>query len=178
MLDAAAQAFASGAGFARTSMEDVAAAAGVSRLIVYRTFTSKEDLYRAVLERVATRLSEEFDAIAGQGDRGRGAAGALLHVAREDPDGFRLLWIHAAHEPAFASYAADWRVRAVDYASALLAPVIVDPRRRAWAAYVVVDHAYDAVLAWLELGDPDDDDACVELVANGLRALVTAWADG
>ena len=47
-------------GLAATSMDDVAAEAGVTRLIVYRNFESKEGLYRAVLERVATRLRDEF----------------------------------------------------------------------------------------------------------------------
>ena len=176
VLDAAAAAFA-GAGFAGTSMDDVAAAAGVTRLIVYRNFPSKEELYRAVLERVATRLSQEFGALPGPPERGRATARALLRVAREQPDGFRLLWVHAAHEPAFASYAADWRALAVDYAATLLAPALHDRRRLAWAAQVVVDHVYDAVLAWLELGDASDDEACVELVAAGLRAIIPAWAD-
>jgi AcrR family transcriptional regulator len=37
-------------GYAGTSMEDVAAAAGITKLIVYRHFSSKEELYDAVLE--------------------------------------------------------------------------------------------------------------------------------
>ena len=51
LLTAAATAFVSG-GFDGTSMEDVAEQAGVTRLIVYRIFATKEDLYRAVLESV------------------------------------------------------------------------------------------------------------------------------
>lgn len=176
VLDAAAHAFVVG-GFAHTSMDDVASVAGVSRLIVYRSFASKEDLYRAVLERVAARLGEEFERIPPQEDQGRGAAGALVRVAREDPEGFRLLWIHAAREPAFASYAAEWRATAVHYADALLEPAIADRHRRTWAAHVVVDHAYDAVLAWLEFGDAADDGACIQLIAASLEGLVTAWSD-
>src|SRR4051812_50069115 len=61
LLSAAATAFAH-AGFAGTSMEDVAATAGVTKLIVYRHFDSKDELYRAVLTQVATRLREEFEA--------------------------------------------------------------------------------------------------------------------
>src|SRR6476659_5303508 len=53
------------AGFDGTSMDDVARSAGVTRLIVYRIFTSKEELYRAVLEQVTTRLGEEFDTLVG-----------------------------------------------------------------------------------------------------------------
>jgi AcrR family transcriptional regulator len=175
VLDAAATAFAH-AGFADTSMDDVATTAGVTRLIVYRNFPSKAELYRAVLERVAGRLRDEFDVVTGMPDQGRAVARALLRVAREQPDGFRLLWVHAAHEPNFASYAAEWRELAVDYARTLLAPAITDPRRLAWAATTVVSHVYDAVLTWLALGEPADDEDFVELVAAGLRALIPAWA--
>src|SRR3954454_11733847 len=50
ILRGAAAAFAQ-SGFAATSMEDVAAACGVTKLIVYRHFDSKEELYRTILER-------------------------------------------------------------------------------------------------------------------------------
>src|SRR5262249_48099601 len=49
LLHAAARVFAR-AGFAHTSLEEIAAAAGVTRLIIYRHFDSKEVLYRAVLQ--------------------------------------------------------------------------------------------------------------------------------
>ena len=49
-----------GPGFAATSMEDVAEACGVTKLIVYRHFDSKEDLYRAILQRVFDRQAEEL----------------------------------------------------------------------------------------------------------------------
>ena len=59
LLRAAATAFAR-AGFAATSMDDVAAEAGVTKLIVYRNFDSKEDLYRSVLDGVSDRLRDEW----------------------------------------------------------------------------------------------------------------------
>ena len=65
ILRGAASAFAK-SGFAATSMEDVAAACGVTKLIVYRHFESKEDLYREVLQRVFDRQAEEFVALLAQ----------------------------------------------------------------------------------------------------------------
>src|SRR5436189_2824979 len=59
LLRAAATAFAR-EGFAATSMEDVGTEAGVTKLIVYRHFATKEELYRDVLSQVARRLHEEF----------------------------------------------------------------------------------------------------------------------
>ena len=47
-------------GFADTSMEDVAAACGVTKLIVYRHFGSKEELYREILQQVFDDLGQEL----------------------------------------------------------------------------------------------------------------------
>ena len=55
ILVAATRAFA-GAGYAATSLEDVATEAGISRDVLYRHFESKADLYRAVLQRAQDRL--------------------------------------------------------------------------------------------------------------------------
>ena len=84
ILDGAASAFAH-TGFAATSMDDVAAACGVTRLIVYRHFASKEDLYRAILQQVFERQAGELVAGIGRGPaRGLGAR-TLLTVARRAP---------------------------------------------------------------------------------------------
>ena len=68
----------------------------MSRLIVYRIFDSKHELYRAVLERSTGALAHEFvgvglDEISECGER----PGCMLPVARAHPDAFRLLWRHA-----------------------------------------------------------------------------------
>jgi AcrR family transcriptional regulator len=174
VLRAAATAFAR-AGFAGTSMDDVAAAAGVTKLIVYRHFDSKEELYRAVLEQVSTRLAEEFAEGWRDGPRSGVSAQAHLRVARENPDGFRLLWRHAAREPAFADYAAEFRDLAVEAARGLLAPVIPDRSLHRWAAETSVGMLVEAVLNWLDVGDPARDDEFVELATASLRASVDSW---
>src|SRR5436309_44651 len=93
ILQGAAAAFAR-SGFAATSMDDVAASCGVTKLIVYRHFDSKEELYRTILERVFRRMGEELDAgLRYRRGRGMGVR-TILTVAREDSDGFVLLWRH------------------------------------------------------------------------------------
>jgi AcrR family transcriptional regulator len=173
ILRGAARAFA-GTGYAGTSMEDIAAASGITKLIVYRHFDSKEDLYRSVLQRVFDRLAEEF--VIGY-SRGAGGVGArsLLTVAREDPDGFQLLWHHAAHEPQFADYARELRERSVDASRALLGGQVPADLHE-WAAHTLVDYLVEAVLNWLEYGDPTRDEEFVGLATAGARAGVRAWA--
>ncbi|HXM54091.1 MAG TPA: helix-turn-helix domain-containing protein, partial [Candidatus Dormibacteraeota bacterium] len=116
ILAAATRAFAR-AGFAATSLDDVAGEAGISRVILYRHFESKTDLYRAVLDRACARVAgavgyEEFRA---------DSLDALLGAASEDPDGFRLLFQHAAREPEFRAWVDEFRADSVRIAHRYLA---------------------------------------------------------
>src|ERR1700759_3317785 len=96
ILTAATEAFARN-GFAATSLDDIAAEAGVTRVILYRHFDSKTELYQEVLHRSSPRLDAHVPPPAG------GFADAsidgLLEAAAESPAGFRLLFQHARREP-------------------------------------------------------------------------------
>jgi AcrR family transcriptional regulator len=175
ILTAAAAAFLRG-GFGATSMEDVADHAGVTRLIVYRIFSSKHDLYREVLVSVTDCLRDEFIDGAAVDESRVAVASRVLRVAREHPDAFRLLWRHAAHEPSFAGEAEAFRGVVTAYAASLLHPVVHDRTFRAWAADSLVAHLYDGICIWLDDGDPARDDEFSRRMTAGLRALVTAWS--
>jgi len=157
-------------------MEDVAAACGVTKLIVYRHFETKEDLYRAILQRVFDRIGQELQAgLATQSTRGLGARTQLV-VAREDPDGYTLLWRHAAHEPQFADYAADVRSTSVEVVRQLLHFDSGDPVLDRWKAEVLFTWLVDATLAWLDTGSPGRDDDFLDHTTAGFRALFDVWA--
>jgi AcrR family transcriptional regulator len=175
ILHAAASAFARG-GYARTSMEDIAAECGITKLIVYRHFDSKEELYRAVLQRVFDRLAEEFLTAYSLGTTGVGAR-SLLTVAREDPAGFQLLWRHAAREPDFADYARELRDHAVDASRAVLAGR-VDPSLHEWAAQTLFGYLLEATLNWLDFGSPQRDAEFVAMTTEGARAAVARFGAG
>jgi AcrR family transcriptional regulator len=174
LLAGAAQAFASG-GFDGTSMDDIAAGAGVTKLIVYRHFESKEELYRAILEEVSGRLGDRVAVALGAGRRQRVFGPIFLAVAREDPDAFRLLWVHSAREPRFAEYAAGVHRASADLARSLLRGR-VDRTLLDWAAPMSVDFLVHAVLNWLDSGDPREDEHFLEVVSGSLAALISAWS--
>lgn len=157
-------------------MDDVAEAAGVTKLILYRYFDSKEELYRAALEQVSGRLFEEFADAWTRGERSGVSARTFLRIGREDPFGFRLLWRHSARETAFADYSSRLRERAVDGAQLLIAPVLKDPSLQRWAAETAVAFLVEAVLNWIEEGYPERDDEFVEMMSASLAAAVKAWA--
>ena len=179
ILTAASRAFARG-GYAATSMDDVAAEADVSKLILYRHYDSKRDLYEAVLAEVETRLAAIEPRPAGLAgvslDQAAGEAAAtmlaILGVAREVPDAYRLLYQHAAHEPLFAARAARVKETGVTRIASLLAPHVADATLLRWTARLVTATADEAVLAWLDLGDPDRDAEAAERLVRTMGAML------
>ena len=176
ILHGAAAAFAR-SGFAATSMEDVADACGVTKLIVYRHFDSKEELYRAILQRVFDRQAEEL--LRGLEHPSQDGLGArtLLTVAREDPAAFTLLWRHAPREAQFAAYAQELRDMSVRAVRDLMRVSSDDPSFDAWSAEVVIGWLVEAVLVWLEIGDPARDDHMVRWATEGLRRMRAGWVE-
>lgn len=177
ILRAAAFAFAR-EGFAATSVDEVAKSAGITKLIVYRHFESKADLYRAILDEVTVRLAEEWESATTEQHTRGAAVRTLLTVGRANPDGFRLLFVHAARETEFAPYAAEIRALQTGLAEELLAPLGMDDDLRRWATTVIVDHLVVAVLAWLDTGEPGRDEEWTDLVTRGLRAEIETWVGG
>src|SRR5215470_16133833 len=114
ILDGAAAAFAKG-GYAGTSMEQIASAAGVSKLLLYRDFAGKRELYQAVLERTVRRISDRVPT-----DGGISSLREMLAAARDDPNGFTLMFRHAAREPEFAGYAERWTADAAQQSEMIL----------------------------------------------------------
>lgn len=154
VLAAATQAFAR-KGFAATSLDDIAAEAGISRVILYRHFESKTDLYRAVLDRACERLV----ATVGEGRYTPASLDALVEAAAADPAGFRLLFRHAAREPEFRDEMDQFRAHMVAIAEWHLAETIPDGPWASWAAHLAPTVAVEAVIAWLDVGQPDRDQA-------------------
>jgi AcrR family transcriptional regulator len=166
ILDAATRAFAQ-AGFTNTGLDAIAAEAGVTPVILYRHFASKADLYRAVLEDCNARLREAV----GADDFTDASIPALIRFAAADPDAFRLLFRYAAREPAFRDVIDTQRSRSTEITHRHLAR-ITDDRWRAWAARLLPTLTTDAVIAWLDAGQPDPD-----LAAHRIRRVVDAVID-
>jgi AcrR family transcriptional regulator len=171
ILQGAATAFAT-KGFASTAMEEVAAASGITKEIVYRHSASKEELYRAVLEGARQGMKAELARVRQEAGSGAGIR-ALLAVGRAHPDALRLLLIHAAREPEFADYAHDIRSRWINWV--LQHRRHDDPLFHRWAAQVAVSHIWNAVLTWLNVGDPARDEEFARRCLAGVNALWEAW---
>jgi AcrR family transcriptional regulator len=157
ILEAATRAFARG-GFANTGLDAIAAEAGVTPVILYRHFASKADLYREVIESGHTRLRE---ATGGQ-DVDDASIPAFIRAAAADPDAFRLLYLYVAREPEFHDIIDTLVESSTDLTRRHLAG-IADDRWRSWAARLLPSLTIDAVIAWLDAGQPDPDQAAIRI---------------
>jgi len=175
ILGAATRAFAR-AGFTRTGLDVIAAEAGVTPVILYRHFASKADLYQAVLESAGARLREAV----GPDTFDDTSIPALLRAASADPAAFRLLFRYAPREPEFLDVIDGFRATATEIAHRNLAD-IGDERWRSWAAALLPALTTDAVIAWLDAGRPDPDQAAlriqhiVDAVIDAARAGVNSY---
>jgi AcrR family transcriptional regulator len=81
-------------GFEGTSIEEIAAQAGVSKPVVYEHFGGKEGLYAVVVDREVERFLAMATAILGGAntrEKFEAAAVALLRYIEDNADGFRIL---------------------------------------------------------------------------------------
>jgi AcrR family transcriptional regulator len=163
ILGAATRAFARG-GFANTGLDAIAAEAGVTPVILYRHFASKADLYREVIESGHQRLRDRT----GGHDFDDASIPALIRAAAADPEAFRLLYRHAAREPEFREMIDTLIESSTEITRRHLAD-IADDRWRSWAARLLPSMTIDAVIAWLDAGEPDPDEA-----ATRIRRVVDA----
>lgn len=162
ILTAATRAFARN-GYADTGLDDVATEAGVTRVLLYRHFDSKADLYRALLDRACTRLAERL----GTDDFEDDAIPGLLEAAASDPDAFRLLFRFAAREREFRELTDGLSAAAVDIASRNLAKQLPPGPWLDWASRLIPATTVEAVIAWLDAGQPDP-----ELAGQRIRAAI------
>jgi AcrR family transcriptional regulator len=162
ILAAATRAFAQ-SGFAATSLDEVATEARISKVLLYRHFVSKADLYLAVLDRACARLV----AAVGGGDYMSQSVDALIGAAALDPDGFRLLFQHAAREPEFRQQIDAFREQMATVAYQQLAEQIPNPSWARWAAQLTPMVVVEAITAWLDAGQPDREEA-----ADRIRQII------
>jgi AcrR family transcriptional regulator len=170
---AATAAFAA-SGYASTNLDEVAAATGVTKVILYRHFDSKADLYQAVLDRMCARLEAHVDEpVRGFTDD---SVDGLLAVAGESPDGFRLLFQHALREVGFKERIEKFRADIAEAAYLQIRQVVPDSRLACWAAQLAPAVAIEATIAWLDAGQPDPEHAAARIRSVVLGVVEAAVA--
>jgi AcrR family transcriptional regulator len=172
ILAAATTAFARH-GFAATGLDDIASESGITRVILYRHFDSKADLYQAALDHFCAVLSDHVaEPTGGFTDA---SIDGLVKAAAAEPDGFRLLFVHASREPEFKAQAEQFRSDITDIAYRQISQVVTEQAWARWAALLAPAAAIEAIIAWLEAGQPDPDQAS-DRVRHVIAGVITAAA--
>ncbi|WP_372446322.1 TetR/AcrR family transcriptional regulator [Kribbella aluminosa] len=146
--------------------------AGVSRVLIYRHFDSKTELYKAVLDEVSDQLRE---ATGHPNHLTESSLQALIAVAQDNPDGFKLFFRQSAQEPDFRRHADELRAAMTATAEPYLREVIHDENRLQWAAQLIPTVAVEAVIAWLDAGKPSPPTAA-DTITSIVGGTVTAIA--
>ena len=157
-------------GFARTSMEELARRAGVTKPVIYELFESKEGLFRACVdranERMAASIVEAFRSETEPEARLRAGGLAFLRFARDN----RVAWDLMAMQGRFADQAQAVRRDQAQLIRTLMteiAPPGTDPQELEAVAYAV-NSAYEGAAHWMW----EHPDAAVERVADWIVALL------
>jgi AcrR family transcriptional regulator len=157
-------------GFARTSMEELARRAGVTKPVVYELFGSKDGLFRVcvdrAIERMAGSIVEAFRSETEPEARLRAGGLAFLRFARDN----RVAWDLMARQGRFADQAQTVRRDQAQLIRTLMeeiAPPGTDPLELEAVAYAV-NSAYEGAAHWMweHPGTP------VERVADWIVALL------
>jgi AcrR family transcriptional regulator len=146
-------------GYAGTKLDDVAAAAGVTKPIVYRHFGSKKGLYLALLRRHEEDLPRFSAGIDGPGAGGdpedalRAILSVWLDYVRENIDNWSLLFRDGSGDAEIREHREQVSLRA----RAVMAALITD-----WARTPI---------------PPEQVEPTAELLTSGLAGMALWWAD-
>jgi AcrR family transcriptional regulator len=157
-------------GFARTSMEELARRAGVTKPVIYDLFESKDGLFGACIDRAIGRMADSIvQAFRSETDpeaRMRAGGLAFLRFARDN----RVAWDLMTMQGRFADQAQAVRrdqAQLIRTLMAEIAPAATDPRELEAVAYAV-NSAYEGAAHWMW----EHPDAPVEQVADWIVALL------
>ena len=151
LLDVALDVF-SGTGFHETTMDDIAAAAGVTKPVLYQHFTSKRSLYLHLVDDVGQRMARAITVKTSDTDSPRkqveSGVAAYFDFVADNRAAFLLLFEGADRSDADVAEAVN---RIEDSMAELVAPLIaagIEADQQRALAYGIVGAAEAAGRAW------------------------------
>jgi AcrR family transcriptional regulator len=182
MLDAAVQMF-SANGYHETSMDAIAAAAQISKPMLYLYHGSKEELFGACLNRELGRFIDavrsDIDLKQSPRELLRSTIGSVLHYIDANRASWIVLYTQATSSQAFAHTVREGREKIIDLVARLLEAGTRNPEPHSDLHMIAVAlvGAGEAVAARVSVGDADVDEAAELLINLFWRGLKGAPAD-
>ena len=181
ILNAARRHFVS-TGYHGTGMDDVANTLGLSKPIVYQYFSSKHDLYLAVLEKAGKNLQDTISTALNQSGSNRtivrASVRAFFDFVDDDMQYYRLLFdsdmlddIEAAeHVEQVMSTVVTYIAHHISHA------ITLDPARAQLLASSVVGASTSAAKTWVKTARHElDIDTAADLIAGALWSGLQAF---
>ncbi|WP_130866677.1 TetR/AcrR family transcriptional regulator [Acidipropionibacterium timonense] len=184
LIEVAAGLFAAN-GVDGTSVEEIAACAGVSKPIVYEHFGSKDGLYAVVVDRQVRLLQDALRHALDQPHQGprrtlESAVLALLDYIDDHPDGFRIISRDSPVGSATGSYASILSDVAAWVEGILHDRFLehgLDPEHVSIYAQALTGMVGMTGLAWLDDRQPAKEVVAAHLVDLGLNGLARLSAE-
>jgi AcrR family transcriptional regulator len=178
LLDVACDVFAE-QGFHRTSMDEVAEAAGVTKPVLYQHFDSKRHLYSELLEDVGQQLLDAIAAATTRAETPRqqveNGFAAYFRFVLEQRNAFRLLFGGGSRRDEEFSDTVRRVEDTIAEAIAVLIEADIDPDHRRLLAQGIVGLAEGTGRYWVVNGLDLDPDVVASRIADlawaGLRAV-------
>jgi AcrR family transcriptional regulator len=178
LLEVALRVF-SGTGYHDTTMDDVAATAGVTKPVLYQHFSSKRALYLYLVDdvgvRMATAITDRTSQVDSPREQVEAGLAAYFDFVSANREAFLLLFEGADRSDADVAEAVN---RIEDSMAELVAPLIaagIEPDQQRALAYGIVGAAEAAGRAWstgkLTMDAPRLAVEIAELAWSGLRGI-------
>ena len=167
-------------GFEGTSIEEIAAQAGVSKPVVYEHFGGKEGLYAVVVDREVERLTAVTTALSEgpySKPRFEAAAVSLLRYIEDNADGFRILVRDSSPGAGSGTYGtllADIAGQVDSIMADFLKSRGRDPRLAPMYSQMMVGMVAFTGQWWLDARKPEIEEVAanlIDLAWNGLAQL-------
>lgn len=165
-------------GYQTSTMESVAAEAGVTKPVLYQHFPSKRELFLELLRDVGARLAATVGAATAAATSAEAQVidgfAAYFGFVATHPDQFRLLFGEGVRtDPEFANAVADVEAQLAHFIAALIEVEGLDDAERLLLAHGILGLAEGTGRHWIATGATGEVDALAARVADlawlGLR---------
>lgn len=163
-------------GLHQTTMDQIAAGAGVSKVVLYRYFGSRDKLVHAVLDDIVEEiLRADQEPAEWWTERVR----RTLALSRNNVSAIKLLVRHAAHDPEYGRHFERLTAALVERVEERQQEILGDagqlPTDKPLLAEAITAFLLDAYVRWMDEGDPDAEEAFLGWLTRSIRAMAFYW---
>lgn len=177
LLDSAAQVIVT-KGIRSTTMDNISASLGMTKIILYRTFGSRDKLIHSILERITQHLLDE-DALEVEhwGDRIYGT----MTIARQHTDSVKILFLQTPNDQDYHQHFKKLHNilvnRTLNRLEKKWGGSDTKPVNLIFFSESIVAFILDSIARWLKDGKESDDKEFVKWIILSITAMSDKWSE-